>query len=93
METTSRDSTEAVRSGETVLTGGFLVAAFSAALGAVTGGFLGAFVAMGVPEDQARHYESEFQAGRTILTVKTDDRQQAGDDCLLTRGASAGRSR
>ncbi|GAC1384158.1 MAG: hypothetical protein NVS4B7_13270 [Ktedonobacteraceae bacterium] len=67
--------------------GGMLVAAFSAALGAVTGGFLGAFVALGVPEEAARHYESEFKAGRTIMTVKTDDRQQEVLNILHRHGA------
>ena len=67
--------------------GGILVAVFSAALGAVTGGFLGAFVAMGVPEEQARHYEEEFTAGRTIVTVKTDDDQQKALDIMYHNGA------
>ena len=56
--------------------GGILVTVFSAALGAVTGGMLGALVTLGVPEEQARHYEEEFKAGRTIVTVKTEDQQQ-----------------
>ena len=56
--------------------GGILVMVFSAALGAVTGGMLGALVTLGVPEEQALHYEEEFKAGRTIVTVKTEDQQQ-----------------
>jgi len=67
--------------------GGFLITAFSAALGAVTGSFLGAFVALGVPEEEARHYEHEFKAGRTILTIKTDDRQQQALNILHRHGA------
>jgi len=67
--------------------GGILVAVFSAALGAVTGGFLGAFVTMGVPEEQARHYEEEFTAGRTIVTVKTDDDQQKALNIMYHNGA------
>ena len=59
-----------------IFAGGILVTIFSAALGAVTGGFLGAFIAIGVPEEQAHRYEQEFRAGRTIVTVKTEDRQQ-----------------
>ena len=58
------------------LAGGILVTVFSAALGAVTGSLLGALVTMGVPEEMARHYEEEFTAGRTIVTVKTEDQQQ-----------------
>jgi hypothetical protein len=66
--------------------GGILVTVFSAALGAMAGGFLGAFAAIGVPEEHARHYEEEFNAGRTILTVKTEDRQQDALDILYRNG-------
>lgn len=68
--------------------GGILLTVFSAALGAVTGGFLGAFIAMGVPEEQAHRYEQEFRAGRTIITVKTEDRQQDALDILYRNDAS-----
>ncbi len=53
-----------------------IVALGGAALGAVAGGFLGTLVSIGVPEEHARQYEQEFKTGRTIVTVKTDDRQQ-----------------
>ena len=33
-------------------------------------------ISMGMPEEHARHYEHEFSSGRTIVTVKTHDRQQ-----------------
>ena len=67
--------------------GGILVTVFSAALGAVTGGMLGALVTLGVPEAQARHYEEEFKAGRTIVTVKTEDQQQEVLDIMYHHGA------
>lgn len=67
--------------------GGILVTVFSAALGAVTGGFLGVFAALGVPEEQAHHYEQEFKAGRTIITVKTEERQQDALDILYRNDA------
>ncbi len=70
------------------IAGGVLIAALGgAALGAVAGGFMGAFVRMGVPEEQARQYEQEFKAGRTIVTVKTDDRQQDALNILSNNGA------
>ena len=68
------------------LAGGILVTVFSAALGAVTGGMLGALVTMGVPEELARHYEEEFTAGRTIVTVKTEDQQQKVLDIMYRNG-------
>jgi outer membrane lipoprotein SlyB len=67
--------------------GGFLVTAFSTALGAVTGGFLGTLVALGIPEEDARQYEKEFKAGRTIVTVKTDDQQQEALNILCRNKA------
>jgi|GEM_PF-1694969 len=67
--------------------GGFLVTAFSTALGAVTGGFLGTLVALGIPEEDARQYEKEFKAGRTIVTVKTDDQQQEALNILYRNKA------
>jgi hypothetical protein len=60
-----------------VIAGSAAIAALGgAALGAVAGGFLGTYVGMDVPEEHARHYEQEFKTGRTIVTVKTEDRQQ-----------------
>lgn len=70
------------------LAGGILIAAFTAALGVVAGGALGAFVAMGIPEEQARYYEQELAAGRTIVTVKSVERRQNALDILSRSGAS-----
>ncbi|HZR39020.1 MAG TPA: hypothetical protein VFB12_02805 [Ktedonobacteraceae bacterium] len=68
--------------------GGILVSVLSsAALGGVAGGFLGAFTRMGIPEEQARYYEREFKAGRTIVTVQTTDHQQEAMDMLHQHGA------
>ena len=67
--------------------GGILVTVFSAALGAVTGGMLGALVTLGIPEEQALHYEEEFKAGRTIVTVKSEDQQQEVLDLMYHHGA------
>lgn len=70
------------------IAGGALIAALGgAALGAVAGGFMGAFVSMGVPEEQARQYAQEVKSGRTIVTVKTDDRQQDALDIFHRDGA------
>ncbi len=70
------------------IAGGALIAALGgAALGAVAGGFFGTFVSMGVPEEDAHQYEQEFRAGRTIVTVKTEDRQQDALNILSNNGA------
>ena len=66
-----------------VVAGGILITALGgAAIGATTGGVIGAFVNMGLPEHDAHHYTREFEAGRTIVTVKTDGRQQEAFDIL-----------
>jgi hypothetical protein len=60
-----------------VIVGGLLAATLGgAAVGAASGGVGGALVGMSVPEEEARHYESQFHSGRTLLTVRTDDRYE-----------------
>jgi hypothetical protein len=58
-----------------VIAGGTLVAILaSAAAGAAAGGLVGALVGWGVPEEEARYYEREVQAGRILITVRAEDR-------------------
>jgi len=54
-----------------VVAGGILVSLLSSAAGtAAVGGLVGALIGLGVPEDEARYYESEVTAGRTIVSVQ-----------------------
>ena len=46
----------------------------SAAAGAAAAGLAGALIGLGIPEEEAKYYESEFQSGRTIVTVRAEDR-------------------
>jgi uncharacterized protein (TIGR02271 family) len=58
-----------------VIAGGILSGVVGgAAVGAAAGGLLGALAGMGVPEEEAHHYNREFEAGRTIVTVRAGDR-------------------
>jgi len=58
-----------------VIAGGTLAAVLaSAGLGAAAAGIAGALIGMGIPEEEAHYYESEFKSGRTIVTVKCDGR-------------------
>jgi hypothetical protein len=41
-----------------------------ATAGAAAGGLLGALVGLGIPEAEARRYEQEFLAGRTLVVVQ-----------------------
>jgi hypothetical protein len=47
-----------------------------AGAGAALGSFAGPFLALGIPEKEAKHYESELRAGRTVVVVRTEDQQE-----------------
>jgi hypothetical protein len=80
-----------------VLAGGILVhtvgaTAVGAAVvgvvgGALTGGLLGALTGLGVPEDEARYADEQFQAGRTLVTVKGVGRAGEATEILQRYGA------
>ncbi len=46
----------------------------NAAAGAGIAGLVGALVGAGVPEEEAKYYQDEFEAGRTIVTIHADGR-------------------
>ena len=59
-----------------VIAGGVLAAVVASAAGAAAvGGLVGALIGLGIPEEEAEYYELEFRAGRTVVTVRTDGRQ------------------
>jgi hypothetical protein len=72
-----------------VLFGGGLLASLvaSAAAGAAVAGVVGALVGLGIPEDEAQFYEQEFQAGRTLVTVKAQDRSAEVWEIMRRHGA------
>jgi hypothetical protein len=71
-----------------VVAGGILATLLGgAAVGAAAGGILGALVGLGVPEEEARYYESEFHEGRIIVTVKAGARVGEVRDILYRHGA------
>jgi hypothetical protein len=71
-----------------VIAGGILATLLGgAAVGAAAGGILGALVGLGVPEEEARYYESEFKEGRIIVTVKAGTRFSEARDVLYRHGA------
>jgi uncharacterized protein (TIGR02271 family) len=71
-----------------VLAGGILSSALAgAATGAVAGGLLGTLVGMGVPEEEARYYNEEFERGRIIMTAKVDNRYDEAYNILRDCGA------
>lgn len=64
------------------IAGGALVSILaSAATGAAALGLTGALLGMGIPEEEARHYEEQLQAGRTVVTVQAGDRYE--EACVI----------
>ena len=51
-------------------------------------GILDSLMDVGLGQEEARYYNREFLNGRTIVTVKTTDRQQEAADILQRHGAS-----
>jgi hypothetical protein len=84
-----------------VLAGGiFTGVILGGAAGAAAGSYLGPFIALDLPEDEARHYAEQLKSGRTIVTVKAgDDRDRAleilrshgGQSANLPQAQAAGR--
>lgn len=71
-----------------VIAGGVLASLVaSAAGGAVAGGIVGALVGLGIPEEDAQAYGREFEAGRTIVTVRDDLRHAEASSILDRHGA------
>ncbi len=48
-----------------------------AGLGAAAGGLIGALTDMGVPEEDARHYEDQVRQGKSLVTVRVDNDNEA----------------
>jgi len=58
-----------------VIAGGTLAAILgSAAIGAAAAGLAGALIGLGIPEEEANYYDSEFKSGRTVVTVNAEGR-------------------
>src|SRR5262245_54181188 len=62
--------------GPFIAAGPIMAALSGAAVGAAAGGLIGALVGMGIPEYQAKRYESKIRAGRVLLSVHTDDHDE-----------------
>ncbi|MBE3561221.1 MAG: hypothetical protein IMW89_18675, partial [Ktedonobacteraceae bacterium] len=70
------------------LAGGMLMAVSGGAvLGALAGGLVGTFTALGVPEDEARFYQAELEKGKTLVTVRAGERSPEAIAILRRGGA------
>jgi hypothetical protein len=71
----------------TAIAGGTLaVILSSAAAGAATAGVAGSLIGLGIPEDEAKYYDQEFQAGRVVVTVDAGSRFQEAQAILMRNG-------
>lgn len=62
-------------------------AAAGAGIGAATGGVFGSLVGLGVPDDDARHFERRFHDGGVLVTVDAGDQAAAAVAVLNAHGA------
>jgi len=65
--------------GPIVAAGALATTLGGAAVGAVAGGLIGALVGAGIPEDDARAYETHVKEGRILITVQTATAEQTRD--------------
>lgn len=74
-----------------IIAGGALASTLAGAgIGAAAGGLIGALMGMGVPEEDARHFDEGFRAGGTLVTVDAGSREEAARECLRETGADLG---
>jgi hypothetical protein len=71
-----------------VIAGGTLMAVIASAAGAgAIGTIVGALIGLGIPEEEAKFYEGEFAAGRSLVTVKPEQRYAEARAILRNNGA------
>lgn len=68
------------------IAGGILLTTFGA--GALAGSLIGTLMSIGVPEEEAHHYQRELARGRTIVTVKATSGCDEALAILRGHGAS-----
>ena len=61
-----------------------------AGVGAAAGGLIGALAGMGVPDEDAKHFERGFQEGGVLVTVEAGDDAARAREALITGDADLG---
>lgn len=61
-----------------------------AGIGAATGGVVGALVGMGIPEHEAKYFDTGFRQGQTLLTVNAGTNISKAVDILRQYGGDLG---
>jgi hypothetical protein len=77
-----------------IVAGGVLGSALvGAGAGAATGGLLGGLIGMGVPADEAQHFERGVREGRILLTLRAQgERADTARQLMRRHGADLGPS-
>ena len=74
-----------------IIAGGALASTLAGAgIGAAAGGLIGALVGMGVPEEDAKHFERGFQQGGVLVTVLAGPDTDAAREVILACGGDLG---
>ncbi|MEZ0334143.1 MAG: hypothetical protein ACAI18_09060 [Gemmatimonadales bacterium] len=77
-----------------VVIGGVLASTLTGAgIGAATGGLIGALVSLGVPEEDARHFDEGLRAGAILVTIDAGSRTDEALAILQGHGMDLGPSR
>jgi hypothetical protein len=63
--------------GPFIAAGPIMAALSGAAVGGVIGGIAGALIGMGIPEYEAKRYEGRIKGGNILISVHTEDSDQA----------------
>ena len=63
--------------GPFIAAGPIMAALSGAGVGAAVGGIAGALVGMGIPEYEAKRYEGKINEGNILISVHTEDSDQA----------------
>lgn len=72
--------------GPAIAGGTLAVLLSSAAAGAAAAGLAGTLIGMGISKEDADYYDSEFQSGRYVVTVKADGRESEAAAILHEHG-------
>jgi uncharacterized protein (TIGR02271 family) len=76
-----------------IVVGGVLASALTGAgIGAATGGLIGALMGLGVPEEDAQHFDRGLRSGGILVTVNAGDRAEEAIVILRTHEADLGPS-
>ncbi|MFN8636854.1 MAG: general stress protein [Chloroflexota bacterium] len=72
--------------GPIIAAGPLAAALGGAAIGAAGGGIIGALTGAGIPEEEARYYDTEFRQGGIVVTVQARGRYDEAHDIMHEYG-------